>query len=1046
MSVLRNSGLASLAACCAVTVGCGLALAPRQAAADDIDIYAGLSAGNSDAPNIIFLIDNSPNWSRNSQHWPDNAGNQGAAELAAISTVVGLISAAMPANVGLAMLSSYSGTTANGATPGSGGGYIRFAARDMTVAANKTALQNILAGIAANINSPNEKLTGMSSKDEDGGFYEVYKYLSGLAPFTGPYGSSYAAQNGYVDIAGNASAYTAASQGLTSGYAIVGGNYVSPISATKPCGRTYIVYIANNANNIGSTGQAAYQSAIANVAPALVATPLQDTWTDEWTKFLYSSGAVVPAGNNNGSVVTYVLDAYSAQQNVGYSNSLMSAAKQGGGKYFQVGKVADIQNALATIFAEIQAVNSTFASVTLPLNSINKTEVDNEVFIPVFRPDANDQPRWMGNLKRYAIDSSAQLVDSTNVAVVNPLTGFPTACATSYWTSDTGAYWNFTPEGPYTKSQCAGPPTGTNPYNAYSDKPDGPVVEKGGVAEEIRRGNNPPLTDTVPTWLVNRKLYTESGGSLVTFNTANTGLSATLLSWISGVDVNDENGNLNVAETRPSLHGDVIHSRPLAVDYGTPTGVVVYYGANDGMLRAVSASNGQELWALIAPEFYSSTTAFTRLTNDSPLVNYFGMPSGITPTPTPKDYFWDGALGIYEGSGNSPVWIYPVMRRGGRMIYALNATTPSAPALLWKVGCANLANDTGCTSGMSGIGQTWSTPMAAASVLGYSGPVVIVGGGYDACEDANTVTPSCTTPKGAGVYVLDAGSGTLVASFSTTRSVPADVALISVSTPGVVDHAYAADTGGNIYRIDFAANKANWAIHRVAYTNGAGRKFLFTPAPARAPSSQGYVGIGAGDREHPLQSQYPYSGVVNRLYVYRDSLGSTSASNLDDTSAMTDFTSGTTCSTQGVLPGSSMKGWFMNLNQNGQGEQTVSAAGVASGMVLFNTNRPIPAAQGSCSTTLGEARGYWVNLLNASGGIGVKGAACGGARSSIYVGGGLPPSPVIDVVMVGTSAETVVFGAAQLDGGASSVIGSQQVQPAITPKRKTVFWKSSGEN
>src|SRR5437660_5787311 len=371
MSLFRKSRLATFAVACALGVGCGLALAPSEGLADDIDIYSGLSAGNSDMPNIIFLVDNSPNWSRAAQHWPDNGG-----------------------------------------TPGSGGGYIRFAARDMTVAANKTALQNILAGIAANINSPNEKLTGMSSKDEDGGFYEVYKYLSGLAPFTGPYGSSYAAQNGYVDIAGNASAYTAASQGLTSGYAIVGGNYVSPISSTKPCARTYIVYLANHANNIGSTGQAAYQAAIANVAPALVATPLQATWTDEWTKSLSSSGAVVPAGNHNASVVTYVLDAYSSQQNVGYSNSLMSAAKQGGGKYFQVGKVADIQNALATIFAEIQAVNSTFASVTLPLNSINKTEVDNEVFIPVFRPDANDQPRWMGNLKRYAMASSAQLVGS----------------------------------------------------------------------------------------------------------------------------------------------------------------------------------------------------------------------------------------------------------------------------------------------------------------------------------------------------------------------------------------------------------------------------------------------------------------------------------------------------------------------------------------------------------------------------------------------------------------------------------------------------------
>ena len=30
----------------------------------------------------------------------------------------------------------------------------------------------------------------MANKDEDAAFYEIYKYLSGLAPFTGPYGAS----------------------------------------------------------------------------------------------------------------------------------------------------------------------------------------------------------------------------------------------------------------------------------------------------------------------------------------------------------------------------------------------------------------------------------------------------------------------------------------------------------------------------------------------------------------------------------------------------------------------------------------------------------------------------------------------------------------------------------------------------------------------------------------------------------------------------------------------------------------------------------------
>jgi len=185
--------------------------------------------------------------------------------------------------------------------------------------------------------------------------------------------------------------------------------------------------------------------------------------------------------------------------------------------------------------------------------------------------------------------------------------------------------------------------------------------------------------------------------------------------------------------------------------------------------------------------------------------------------------------------------------------------------------------------------------------------------------------------------------------------------------------------------------------------------------------------------------------VTNRFYVYKDDLASTSANNLDDTAIMNDFTTGTTCSTAGVLPSSSAKGWFMNLNQNGTGEQTVTSGLIASGMVAFSTNRPVPQSSGTCSTSLGEARGYWVNLFNGSGGIGVTGA-CGGTRSAVFTGGGLPPSPVFSIVPVGGAATLVVIGAAQRTGGASSSIGAQKLNLPITGKRKTIYWKSSGEN
>ena len=155
-----------------VILGVTLLCLQMHARAEDIDIFVGSSGGKAVASNVIFLIDNGPNWSRQAQKWPDNGGAQGTAELAAISGVLNSIGAAQPMNVGLAMLNAVD-------AGGGGGGYLRFGARDMSIAAHRTALQNMLAHIGANVTSPSEKISGMANKDEAAGLYEVYKYFNG---------------------------------------------------------------------------------------------------------------------------------------------------------------------------------------------------------------------------------------------------------------------------------------------------------------------------------------------------------------------------------------------------------------------------------------------------------------------------------------------------------------------------------------------------------------------------------------------------------------------------------------------------------------------------------------------------------------------------------------------------------------------------------------------------------------------------------------------------------------------------------------------------
>ena len=60
----------------------------------------------------------------------------------------------------------------------------------------------------------------------------------------------------------------------------------------------------------------------------------------------------------------------------------------------------------------------------------------------------------------------------------------------SFWTTPSNNpanYWENVNETPLPSGDCSA-------TTEWSDSPDGPVVEKGGAAEVIRKGNNPPTT------------------------------------------------------------------------------------------------------------------------------------------------------------------------------------------------------------------------------------------------------------------------------------------------------------------------------------------------------------------------------------------------------------------------------------------------------------------------------------------------------------------------------------------------------------------------
>ena len=787
-------------------------------------------------------------------------------------------------------------------------------------------------------------------------------------------------------------------------------------------------------------------------------------YADEWAKFLFTTDVGSPLGRQFAQVFT--LDVFKNQPDTDQSALLASMAKFGGGKYFQATTESAILDALRSVVIEIQSLNSVFAAASLPISASNRSQNENQVFIGMFRPDSGARPRWYGNLKLYKIrdfNGGPKLADMNNLEAVSDTTGFIKACATSFWTADTSNYWEYAG----TAGTCT-----TSSFNKFSDSPDGGLVEKGGAAEMVRLGNNPTATSTTPTYAVNRSVYTCTGTSgcnisptaMHLFNTTNVsaaqlGVSTdieqtAIVNYTLGQDVDAENsisisGDPTV-DVRGAVHGDVAHSRPLPVNYGGTTGVVVYYGTNDGGFRAVRASDGKELWSFIAPEHHSK---LKRLRDNSPLIAYPGVSATLSPTPQKKDYFFDGSTGIYETFTASDTadkaWVFPSMRRGGRMLYGFDVSSPTSPRMMWRVGCPNLTNDTGCGSDYTQMGQTWSFPNAAF-IKGFSStdPVIVMGGGYDSCEDTDSSAPSCGSTKGNRVYVINAATGALLKAFTTDRAVSADVTLLDRDFDGNIDHAYIADMGGNLYRVDFVnpttlATRAStaWTMTKIARTTGAGRKFLNAPAVLPV-TGKVFVTVTSGDRERPLITNYPFSEAIqNRAYMYIDTFTTSGLPVNLDGDTMNDFTTATSCTT--TFAPDKPDGWFFDLVA-GRGEQGVTPSIIFGGLIFFSTNRPLTGSAASCSNNLGEARGYAVNLLNASGGVNTAGV-CDGNRSGVFTGGGLPTNPGVSTPNVDGKDETVCMGCINRDTGTGSQLNPFKPKLSISQKRSRIYWYKQGD-
>lgn len=1105
-----------------IAVAAAVLLFAKPLLAEDVDLFAG-GTNTASKPNIMLMLDSSSAWTSTLV----DGKSKFFYEVDALNKIIDKLAACDPqATTATDPTTCAAANTTLGNTlrlglmmyseTGTNGGYVRFAAREMNKT-NRDAFKAMLNGFidngAGTDNSGTNRPLGKT-------FFEMFKYFGG---YTSP-------ANATKDVAGTTSDATHFGPTAYAGWGTDSGGdtgarrrdyksnnaavnraaiqygadsskstfddsndktYSSPID--DGCGKNFVIFVSNaEATTGGDSGGTTATELLTNVGGNT--TPVKNpasgveasaSLADEFARFLYETDVSPIKGQQN--VITYSIAVYDKTQETQTAtqaqiNQASSIARVGGGKYFAATDGDKLVSSLISILNEIQSINSTFVTASLPVNTNAQGEFLNQVYIGMFRPDAKGGPRWWGNIKQYrlacmmpggtestdckcvgSVCPSVQLVDSASVAINNAATGFIVPTAKSYWSKDS-TFWANDPKG--------------SPASA-TDLPDGEVVEKGGAAQRLRT-----LYATSQT---SRKIYTCPADGTSCFNkdlsatttnktafdittvtgtafsasNADTFFASTslveptssttygsltsaqktaaldkLIQWTRGMDnAGDELGPGSPTTVRPSIHGDVIHSRPVAIDYGA-SGVVIFYASNDGLLHAIKGSQtasdgGDELWSFIAPEFYPK---LNRLRVNSPMVKVPTTPAGITPTPEPKNYSFDGPITAFKTKAGK-TYLYVTARRGGPLLYAFDVTDPTKPQVLWKI---NASGD------FSNLGMTFSAP-TLLNLKASSTPVLAFGGGYAGgynssgaaiCEDQRT-TGSSTCTAGKGVYFVNATTGAFIkhvsggylgtAAQTMDFSIPSDIYPMDSNFDGFIDRIYVGDLGGYLWRIEVNdTDTSNWTA-RVLASFGTDKKLFFRPAILQQKDYTA-VAVGSGDREKPLAtSSADGFYLVKDLYTNILTSGERMTPRVPNDLLCVTTTNG--CTSTATID---TFGWQSKLQA---GEKVVNSPRVAFNVMNFATNIPTSLAEGQCAN-LGDARSYQLDALTGTSKLSTPYLLVG--QSGL---GGLLPTAFIGTVKIsdGVKLPVIIGGGV---GGDETCVGpacAQNKTLVIDPVRSRKY-------
>ena len=485
---------------------------------------------------------------------------------------------------------------------------------------------------------------------------------------------------------------------------------------------------------------------------------------------------------------------------------LRRAALLGGGENLPASTPDELSNSLNSAISRIREVNDSFSSPSVASNNVDQTRSRDAIYFAMFYPETNT--RWGGNLKKLKV-SGSEIVDSADNTALDS-DGLIDTDAKTFWLPD---------------GQSA----------------DGNLVAQGGVNYHLATLTGTPAEDR-------RNLYTDKQGDIVEFTTNIVSdildlvtnnpisLASSDIKWAMGIDVDDEDNDGSNTDQRSDIFGDPLHSKPVAIDYGNDD-IRILIGTNAGFLHMFKDddTNNQvtESWAFIPSDLYD---IIKPLRNED-TGKLYGMDGPISV------YFSDKSLndegindGIVDASDGDDVWAFAGMRRGGKNYYAFDITNPDQPKKLWDNPIE------GGTGDFKELAQTWSKPQIAYIKAFGDKPLLVFGAGYDTNKDAVVRSEDSV---GRGIYIVEAETGKKVWAltpnengFKGKHSIAANVSTLDSDYDGYIDRIYAADTGGDIWRIDMpGTSTSNFTHFKLAELGSSlasqDRRFFYQPLVAR---------------------------------------------------------------------------------------------------------------------------------------------------------------------------------------------------------------------